>query len=360
MLRPVGPLRLSLSVLALSACVIGSPSIAHAETSDRDRAAARAAADAGADAYDQQRYTDAVELFGRAEKLVHATPHLLFIARSLVKLGRLVEAHETYLKIQRDKLPPNAPNAFKRAQAEAEKEIADVAQRLSYATVRIDGAPSDAVQVTMDNAELPAAVIGIEFPVDPGTHVFRAQAGTDKGDPVSVRFEEGAHHGVALKIALSEKPAAGGADDANDGERSAKDQGHSDVAPSAHPASSKGLLIAGSIVTGLGVIGSGIGIYFVASSASHRGRGDDLHASCDPTPAGCSEVQRDYIYRQDQLADADRKNAVYALVPAGALVVTGVTLLVVHASTSSSSARATPPRTTLVGGTNWVGISTRF
>src|SRR6187399_2839785 len=104
MLRHVGPMRLSLGVLALSACVVSSPCVAHAETTDRDRAAARSAADAGADAFDQQRYADAVELFGRAEKLVHATPHLLFIARSLVKLGRLVEAHETYLKIQREKL----------------------------------------------------------------------------------------------------------------------------------------------------------------------------------------------------------------------------------------------------------------
>ncbi|MGC4087296.1 MAG: hypothetical protein QM756_05190 [Polyangiaceae bacterium] len=138
-------------------------------------------------------------MFGRAEKLVHATPHLLYQARSLVKLGRLVEAHETYLKIQREKLAANAPSAFKRAQVEAEKEIEQVAARLAYATVRVEGAPADGVQVLMDEVELPAAVVGIAFPVDPGTHVFRAQSGADKGEPVSARFDEGARQSISLE-----------------------------------------------------------------------------------------------------------------------------------------------------------------
>jgi hypothetical protein len=356
MVRPVGLLRLSLGVLALSAGVASSPAIALAETTDRDRAAARSAADAGADAYDQQRYADAVELFGRAEKLVHATPHLLYMARSLVKLGRLVEAHETYLKIQREKLAPNAPGAFKRAQAEAEKEIAAVAPRLAYATLRVEGADSDAVQVLMDNAELPSAVVGIEFPVDPGTHVFRAQSGADKGEPVSVRFEEGAHQSVALKIVLSQKPSVASADANSDqaGEGADQKLAAGGAAPSGR---SNGFLIAGVVATGLGAVAGGFGIYFLASAASNTSQGDDVYAICGPD--NCSDDQEAYIKDQDARAEADRKRAAYTLIPAGALIATGVTFLVLHA-TSSSSARAKPPRTTLVGGTNWLGISTRF
>jgi len=361
MFRGVGALRLYSGALALSACLLGSPCVARAE-SDRDRAAARTAADAGADAYDQQRYADAVELFTRAEKLVHASPHLLFIARSLVKLGRLVEAHETYLKIQREKLASNAPNAFKRAQADAEKELDEVAARLAYAVVRIEGAPSDAVQVFMDDAELPQAVVGIAFPVDPGTHVFRAQAGTDRGSPVSARFDEGARQNVTLKITLSPKTTP---DSAQPGDGSTKPGGGAQNGgpgdgPSDTPSSAKrgkGLLIAGAVVTGVGAIASGVGVYFLASSSSNRGRGDDLFGQCDPTPTHCTTDQKNYIRQQDELADRDSKRALFSLVPGGVLVATGVVLLVMHATSDHTAAA---PRTTLVGGSNWLGISHSF
>ncbi|MFZ5891968.1 MAG: hypothetical protein ACOY0T_13010 [Myxococcota bacterium] len=358
----MGALRLSFGVLALGVCVAGSPRIAHAE-SDRDRAAARSAADAGADAYDQQRYADAVELFTRAEKLVHATPHLLFIARSLVKLGRLVEAHETYLKIQREKLPANAPSAFKRAQADAEKEIVEVAPRLAYATIRVEGAPSDAVQVFMDEIELPSAVVGIAAPVDPGVHVFRVQSGTDKGQPVSVRFDEGARHGVVLKITLTQKAAPTGASDTikpADGSAGADIQTDKGVDSPPSGGSSKTLLVSGIVVTGIGVVGAAVGGYFVASAISHRNRGDDLFGTCDPSPSGCTDSQRLYIHDQDELARKDNKRALYTLIPAGVFLATGVTLIVLG---SSSRGVGSAPKTTLIGGvgeTNWIGVSSRF
>ena len=331
--------------------------------SDRDRAAARSAADAGADAFDQQRYSDAVELFGRAEKLVHATPHLLFIARSLVKLGRLVEAHETYLKIQRERLAPNAPNAFKRAQADAEKEIAEVAPRLAYATVRIEGAASDAVQVLMDDAELPAAVVGIAFPVDPGAHTFRAQSGADKSEPVTARFEEGGRQSVVLKISLSSKPAASkGGQSGVSTDGSATSEGKPFDTPESGPPTvtkpGNGLLIAGSVIAGVGLITSGVGVYFLTSSSGYRNRADDLFGTCDPSPTHCTADEQVYIAQQDNLADRDSKRALYTLIPGGALLLGGVTLMVVHATRDTSSAAL--PRTTLVGGSNWVGVQHTF
>lgn len=355
MFRSVGALRLYSGVLALGACLVGSPRIACAE-SDRDRAAARAAADAGADAYDQQRYVDAVELFTRAEKLVHATPHWLFIARSLVKLGRLVEAHEAYLKIQREKLAPNAPSAFKRAQAEAEKEIQDVAPRLAYATVRVEGAPSDAVQVFMDDAELPAAVVGIAFPVDPGDHVFRAQAGADKSEAVTTRFDEGARQGVVLKITQSSRSSSSTAEGGS--APSGSTGGHTFNGVDSAPAKSRGngLLIAGAVTAGVGAVGVGLGIYFLADSSSYRKRADDLFGQCDPRQ--CTKDEQAYIHDQDDTADSRVKVGLATLIPGGALAITGTVLLVMHASRGGST--ATLPRTTLVGGRNWLGVQHRF
>src|SRR5687767_4640019 len=108
-----GPVNLRRSLTALIACLlISSLTPAAGADQTRDRAAARAAADAGADAFEKNDYPQALELFSRAERLYHAPPHLLFIARSLEKLGRLVEAREAYLKLAAEKLPASAPNAF--------------------------------------------------------------------------------------------------------------------------------------------------------------------------------------------------------------------------------------------------------
>ncbi|MGC4087295.1 MAG: hypothetical protein QM756_05185 [Polyangiaceae bacterium] len=109
---------------------------------------------------------------------------------------------------------------------------------------------------------------------------------------------------------------------------------------------------------GLGLVGTGVGLYFLSSAKSHSDRGDDLFQSCDPT-ASCTDGQRAYIHQQDDLAKTDRKRALFTMVPSGALLVTGVALMVVHFS-SSGATSAEAPRTTLVGGPNWLGVSTRF
>src|SRR3954451_11899470 len=95
--------------------LVGQGGVAQAGE-DEDRAGARAAATEGAKAMEEGRYEQAIDLFTRAESLVHAPPHLVYMARSYVKLGKLVRASETYLKVTRETLPSNAPKAFTDAQ----------------------------------------------------------------------------------------------------------------------------------------------------------------------------------------------------------------------------------------------------
>ena len=66
-----------------------------------ERATARDAANNGRAAFDAGKYEKAIDYLSRAEHLVHSPSHLLFMARAQAKLGRLVAAHETYLKISR-------------------------------------------------------------------------------------------------------------------------------------------------------------------------------------------------------------------------------------------------------------------
>src|SRR6476661_8447773 len=110
--------------------------VAHADA-DEHRAGARAAATEGAKAMEEGRYEQAIDLFTRAESLVHAPPHLVYMARSYVKLGKLVRASETYLKVTRETLASNAPKAFSEAQTIANEELAALKGRLPSVTIEV-------------------------------------------------------------------------------------------------------------------------------------------------------------------------------------------------------------------------------
>jgi hypothetical protein len=124
---------LRISVIAALGGVLLHAADAGAQT-DQERAGARAAATQGAEAFSQKRYADAVDLFTRAESLVHSPSHLLYMARSFEKLGKLVQAREAYLKITREPIGPTTPAAFKSAKDEAQSALSSLEPRVPYVT----------------------------------------------------------------------------------------------------------------------------------------------------------------------------------------------------------------------------------
>src|SRR5690606_37023279 len=76
-------------VLALSI----EPTLAHAQEDESKRAAARILATDGLRAFEEGRWDAAIDQFQRAEALVHAPPHLLYVARALAKQGKLAKAN---------------------------------------------------------------------------------------------------------------------------------------------------------------------------------------------------------------------------------------------------------------------------
>jgi hypothetical protein len=321
--------------------------------SDRDRAAARSAADAGVDAFEQGRYAEAVDLFSRAEQLVHAPPHLLFIARALVKLGRFVDARENYLKITREKLAPTAPAAFKRAQNDAETELAQVQPRIATVTVTVQGDASGA-ELLMDRVTLPAAMIGIPFPVDPGTHVFAVRAGSDVSQDVTVRLSEGEKQAVRLRLERKAVPVTPSNPAA--GEPGAGGGGTLEPAPPPRHEShavQNGLGIASLAI---GAAGVGVGAVFISASGKARQRGNDMFASCNSS--FCTDPQKAYIKKQDHDADSRANVAIAGFVVGGVGVLGGILLLTIHGHSSESA--ETKPGWQLASGPDWIGVKGRF
>jgi hypothetical protein len=346
---------------------------------DLERATARDAANNGRAAFDAGKYEKAIDYLSRAEQLVHSPTHLLFIARSQAKLGRLVAAHETYLKITRETLASNAPKAFVSAQAAAEQEQDAVDDRLPAVTVVLQGdttAPDTTVQ--MDGTPLPTAMIGIPLPADPGEHVFKATGPYIDSDPVTVRLAEAAKQTVTLKlrsngVALPTNPpgtaAAAGAGTtaaASTSATPANNAGSSapppDVVntPKGH---GPGLMIASIVSFTLGAASAGVGTYYLIKSSDTRNQSDALYEQCRSTTNGdtCTDpVLRDQILQKDNDADHQQKLGIVGLVGGGVGVIAGVTFLIVDATQSKSSASHSIPHVTPIFGYRSVGLVGTF
>jgi hypothetical protein len=312
-----------------------------------ESAGARAAAEQGVKAYAEGRWADAVDLMTRAEKLVHAPTHLLYLAQAEEKLGHLVIAHETYLRILREKLPNNAPKVFVSAQAEAKQRADAVRGRLSQVSVVVQGSPAGAkVVVTMDGREVPAVLIGVPHPVDPGEHQFEATAEGKRSGLAKVVLGEGASEKVVLTLQPSAAgptvapvpaptpaatPAAATAGPSPQAAPPTPPATQPTSAPTAatkEPSSMHPLKLGGYIGLGVGVVGVIAGTIFAVKSVGAR---NDANALCND-PRGCPDSQSARVKELDSSANTAGTLAVVGFTVGGLGAAAGLTMLLLAPS----------------------------
>lgn len=355
------------SRLVLSAALLTlAPRGALAETTS-ERAAARAAAESGADAFEQGQYLRSLEMFSRAEQLVHAPPHLLFMARSLEKLGRLVEAREAYLKIVNEQLSAKAPSAFRSAQGKAEQELAAIESRLAQITVNVTGPDASSAAISMDRTDLPPAAAAIPMPADPGRHVFYAHTERAKSPEVSITVREGGKETVNL--VLPEAPAGAGSpagatsggtsEDATSGTPASDPQQRRDEASGGHGGAGAGQRIAGYSLLGAAAVGAGVGTFFLVSSLDKRSQADQVFA-CDKTPQRCSDAEQGKIDSLDADAKRQRTLAIVGYAAGGALLATGLVLLLTADSSPAASSASSARSLRVTPGWGSLEVSARF
>jgi len=367
--------------LVVGVCVFIAAHSAFAQT-DLERATARDAANNGRAAFDAGKYEKAIDYLSRAEQLVHSPTHLLFMARAQAKLGRLVAAHETYLKITRENLAANAPKAFVTAQDAAEQEQDALDNRLPSVTVTLQGAISAPdISVTMDGTALPSAMIGIPLPADPGEHVFKASGPTIASEPVTVRLAEAAKQTVILKL-RSTGAAAPVVSATPKGQPAAAAAAPSAAAAAAQPGASNasspppesasvsnshghgpGLMIASIASFTIGVASASVGTYYLLKSNSTRNESDQIYDQCVLKSGGktCTDpAVADVTGPMDADADHQAKIGVVGLVGGGVGILAGFTFLILDLNRSDKSALRTTPHVTPVFGLNSVGLVGTF
>jgi tetratricopeptide (TPR) repeat protein len=341
--------------------LLGMPTLARAE-SDAERAGARSAAEAGLAAYNAGRYADALDLLRRAESLVHAPTHLLYMARASEKLGQLVQARELYLKITREPLTKNAPRAFVDAQHDAEQEVPAIERRLPYLTIKTDTPLPSGVKVKLDEREIPSVLVGVPFPANPGKHVVVAvSASGNSGEPANLTLAEGKRETITIKVppqaaepappvASPPPPAAaqmqlGATPTAAPPERDASNA----------PGKNRSPILAYTAI-GVGVVGAAVGTVFLIQRGSKQSDADSAYNDCKIRYCGQGDINK-FTQLDKDAATAGTISIVSYSVGAAALTAGLYLLLTGH---SKQTASLQPPRFVPYVGLNQAGASLSF
>jgi hypothetical protein len=168
---------------------------------DGAKGAARHLANEAKQDFDAANFEAAAKKFRRAYEIANVPTLAVWAARALAMSGKLVAASELYRQATR--LAPNdlwVGKVQQQAQADAEKELAELEPKIPKLVVTIEGADSKDVEVFIDDAPLPSALVGVETPADPGRHYIVGKRGADTFGR-AVALDEGERRGAVLTFA---------------------------------------------------------------------------------------------------------------------------------------------------------------
>ncbi len=303
---------------------------------DQMRATARALADEGMTFFEQKKYAEALDRFDRAVTIIQAPTITLHAARSLDKLGRLIEAAERYRTCMNTAVDDKSPEAFRSAQEAARNELQTLMPRIPSIEIAVQGPGANEAIVLLDGKPVPKALIGVKTLVNPGDHKIGAMTETHADlEEVSVTEKQ------ASRVVLELEPKTG----ANSGQLVGPNK--PDKKP---PINAK--KVGGFVALGVGGV---FGIIGTAAGISALNQLDDLAA--DGCPSGgeaAPGVNCSSSAFQERVANFETSRNVSAATFAigGAALATGVVLLVL----GSKSQPAPQPAKTSLHIEPWVGV----
>lgn len=197
--------------LALTFGMVTSANMAFAaDPTPTDIAQARDLGQQAQAQFDAGHFAESEKLWIGASTLYPAAPTLtLGLARTQAKLNKFVLAQESYNKIIREQSQnPSASPAFKAALEAANNEVGAVSAKIAGVVITVDGPSSPTV--TIDGQPVSAATLGLRRPVDPGTHVVKAEATGYKPAETSFQVAEAGSAEAKLKLEKSAEAVAVG------------------------------------------------------------------------------------------------------------------------------------------------------
>jgi hypothetical protein len=303
----------------LFALVLGWAAPALAQN-DQERDAARALADSAFAFFEKAEYANALERFQQAEKIVHAPPHLLYIARCHDKLGALFAARKAYSDVMVETLADDAPPAFAEAQRTARKELAALNARIPSITVTVVGPPGEATQLALDGKPIAS---GTKLELEPGSYQVSARAEGWLTQSRTVELTEGSNESVSISL------------------QSVDGQPVPDSPDNGDTAGEGPSLLLPIVLVGVG--GAGLLVGAITGGVA-LGKADDLKAAC-PIRSMCAAENQSL----EDDARAMGTASTVAFIVGGVLAAAGVTWLIVTLASSDTEEEAPASVTLRVG-----------
>jgi hypothetical protein len=248
---------------AFIACALWSSSALGADerVESDTRLAARVLAAQGAEAFEERDFSRALELFQRAGAIIQAPTITLMEARTLVELGRLVEALEKYGVTERmlDVDPHN--DAFRQAADAAAREVQPILQRVPTLRVRVTSPnAAEKVELQIDGRKVPQELAAVDRPYDPGPHRVEARGSSGGSATREITLAERAHEDVVLHLSPPPPPV---------------------MLPMPPPKPERSTPVLGWVVGGSGLAFTALGAITGVMALNHK---SELDAACKP---GC-------------------------------------------------------------------------
>jgi len=318
-------------LLAVLICLLVAPARAQRQPSESDRATARALMDQGDKHFAQGKYEAALKSYKAADDIMQVPTTGVELGRAQIKVGQLVEASNTLLRVTRFPQQPNEPRAFVEAREEARQLSATLPSRIPSVTLAIEGLHvSDKALVKIDGQPVPPATLGLPRQINPGDHVVSAVARGYK--PAERRFSiaEGASETVTLGMVPESAE-----EDATP--TPAQDKGDNGVSIS--PLTWVGL----SVGVALLVVGTATGVVAL-------NKGSSLQEECEAqgAPEVCDPDLQDDIDNAKLIAHVS--TASFAI--GGAALVVGIVSLAIDLTSASEA----PATSQLVVGPGSIGL----
>ncbi len=175
------PFLRSLGLVVVFAGIVGAPAAAEAEIADpAARAVARQLGYAGVQAYQEGDFATAYDKFEKAYDVLQVPTLGLWSARSMVKVGKLVEASERYREVQRLSAVDGDIEVQRRAQADAAAELRALLPRIPMLTIALENAEPSEIALFVDERAFAASLVGEPLPINPGRHVIDARRGEER------------------------------------------------------------------------------------------------------------------------------------------------------------------------------------
>jgi hypothetical protein len=249
------PLCVALGVGGSTLALVSSEALAQAPSAG-DVAQARVLLNQGLDLRNRGDSVGALEKLKAANALARTPIIALELGRTYEALGQLVEARETLLGVARIPVRPEETPRSKAARASSDQMAEQLRPRIPSLTVRVTGAPENAVAVTIDGVVVPSEALEARL-VNPGHHVVSAKPDGGSSADASVDLKEGEAREVDLKVTapplppeaavpLSTAPVAAPPESV-----SGVSQGHSHVLPWALVGGGVAVGAAGAILMGV-------------------------------------------------------------------------------------------------------------